>query len=111
MWRERERTGTPFTVLTNRVSQKINSITDAVFSSALVRDPVLRAKVLTDYSPPSLMSLVGLKRIIERVPENYLNSIVATRMATRFVYGHGLETNEVDFLTFVEELSAHGKRA
>jgi glutamate dehydrogenase len=106
LWRERERTGTPLSSLTDAVSEKINDITDAVFSSALARDPPLRARVLTDYAPASLLELVGLKKILERVPQNYLNAIVATRMATRFVYGHGLGTNEVDFLTFVDGLAA-----
>jgi glutamate dehydrogenase len=105
LWREHERTGTPFTALTNQVSAKINEITDAVFSSALVRDASLRARVLADYTPPALLDLVGLKKIQERVPPNYLNAIIATRMATGFVYGHGLDTNEVDFLTFVGDLA------
>lgn len=105
LWRERERTGTPLTVLTNAVSQKINDITDAVFRSSLVRDASLRSRVLTDYTPPALLALIGLKKIQERVPANYLNAIIATRMATLFVYGHGLATDEVDFLTFVDGLA------
>jgi glutamate dehydrogenase len=110
LWRERERTGLPFTTLTNAASEKINAITDAIFSSSLVKDPTLRARVVSDYTPPSLLALVGLKKILERVPQNYLNAIIATRMATRFVYGHDLDTNEVDFLSFVDTLAGRGAR-
>jgi glutamate dehydrogenase len=105
LWRERERTGKPLSTLTNLVSEKINSITDAVFRSDLVRDPTLRDRILTDYVPPSLLDLTGLRKITARVPETYLDAIVATRMATLFVYGRALGTDEVDFLSFVDTLT------
>ncbi len=54
---------------------------------------------------PSLLDLVGLKKLTTRVPRSYLNAIVSTRMATLFVYDRDLETNEVDFLSFVRELA------
>jgi len=36
---------------------------------------------------PGPVELVGIDKILERVPENYLDALVATTMATRFIYG------------------------
>jgi hypothetical protein len=35
------------------------------------------------------------------VPENYLNAIVASKVATNFVYKYGMESNEIDFFNYL----------
>ncbi len=106
LWREHERTGIPFTLLTNRVSDRINSITDAVVRSQLPGQKRIREAVIAGYTPPALLELVGLEAVLARVPAAYQEAIVATALATRFVYGHGLSANEVDFYEFVRGVGA-----
>jgi glutamate dehydrogenase len=104
LWQEHETRGAPFTELTNRLSRKINDITDAVVRSDLPGRPAIREKVIREYTPPALLALVGLPAILQRVPASYLDAIIATSIATRFVYTRGLETTEVDFYNYIEEL-------
>jgi glutamate dehydrogenase len=105
LWREHEKSGVPFTLLTNMVSSKINDITDAVSSSDLPNSKKIKERIIGEYSPKPLLDLVGLESILKRVPRNYLKAIVATRIATGFVYRFGLDTNEVDFYDYVRSLS------
>jgi glutamate dehydrogenase len=104
LWEEHERTGVPFTHLTNNISNRINAITDAVVSSNLPDNPKLRRQVVGQYVPRSLRELIGTDRILKRVPQNYLRWVIASRMATNFVYQNGLETDEVAFHNYVASL-------
>ncbi len=105
MWREHEEKGIPFTILTNMISKKINDITDSVHNSALPGDGSLREVVIRNYTPKPLLDLVGLEGILKRVPVNYLDAVFATKIATDFVYRHGLDAREVDFYNYIKELS------
>lgn len=102
LWQEHKNKNLPFTKLTNTVSRKINEITDAIFNSDLPANQRLKEKLVEDYAPDSLVNLVGLDNILSRVPENYLNAIVATKLATGFVYTHGLDSNEIDFYNYLQ---------
>ncbi len=102
LWSENEQKGIPFTHLTNIVSRKINDITDAIFNSDLPANNKLKEKVVKDYTPKPLLDLIGMENILKRVPENYLNAIVAAKLATSFVYTYGLGSNEIDFYNYLE---------
>jgi glutamate dehydrogenase len=104
LWEEHERTGIPFTYLTNSISKRINAITDAVVSSNLPDNPRLRRRVVEQYVPRSLKELTGLEGILKKVPQNYLRWVIASRMATNFVYNNGLEIDEVAFHNYVSSL-------
>jgi glutamate dehydrogenase len=104
MWREHQARQVPLALLSNRISERINATADAMATSALVKDFKLRRKVLTQCTPAALLELVGIENIMARVPENYLDALVATTVATRFIYGRGLAANEVDFYGFIAEL-------
>ncbi len=101
LWSENEQKGIPFTHLTNMVSRKINDMTDAIFNSDLLANTKLKEKVVKEYMPKPLLDLVGIENILKRVPENYLNAIVSTKLATSFVYTHGLDSNEIDFYNYL----------
>ncbi|HUT64801.1 MAG TPA: NAD-glutamate dehydrogenase domain-containing protein [Spirochaetota bacterium] len=105
LWKEHETSGSPFTLLTNMVSLKINDITDAVAGSDLPGDRKIREKIVAEYSPKPLLDLVGIDGILKRVPDKYLDAIVATKIATGFVYKFGLDTTEVDFYNYVRAIS------
>ena len=104
LWNEHESSETPFTLLTNLVSAKINDITDAVAVSDLPDNKKIKEKIIAEYSPKPLLDLVGIDGILKRVPSNYIDAIVATKMATGFVYRFGLDTTEVDFYNYVRGL-------
>ncbi len=104
LWEEHERTSKPFTLLTNSISKRINTITDAIASSKLPENPRLCRHVVEQYVPQSLKDLIGLDEILKTVPENYLRWMIASTMATHFVYQNGLETDEVAFHNYVSSL-------
>jgi len=104
LWEEHEKKVIPFTHLTNMVSSKINDITDAVSRSDLPANSKLKKRVVAEYTPEPLLKLFGIEKILERVPKNYLDAIVATKIAASFVYKYGLNTDEVDFFNYVRDL-------
>ena len=103
LWHEHEKKGVPFTLLTNMVSSKINNMTDAVFSSDLPVNTNLKETIVRDYTPKPLMDLIGIEKILERVPEKYINAIVASKIATNFVYRYGIDSNEIDFFNYLRK--------
>ena len=105
LWQEHEAGNTPFTQLTNVLSNKINEITDSVVDSELVTNQRLKERIIREYTPECLVELAGLKNILKRVPDSYLNAIVATRLATGFIYKYGLRANEVDFYHYIGSFS------
>jgi glutamate dehydrogenase len=104
LWREHQARRIPLATLSNRISERINAAADAIAASELVRGDWLRQRVLSQYTPACLLELVGIDGILERVPESYLDAVVATTLATRFIYGQGLDANEVDFYAFIASL-------
>jgi glutamate dehydrogenase len=106
LWEEHEKTGAPYTILTNRVSEMINNITDNVYRSELHKNKNVRDQIIAEYTPKSLMKLVGLENIKKRVPEIYLSAIVASKIATNFVYSYSLGANEVDFFNYLNSLAS-----
>ncbi len=102
IWRENIRTGIPRSVLSDTVSEKINAIKDSIMGSELFEDKALVRKVIEVGCPPVLCGLLGIGRIIQRVPETYLRALFGSRLAARYVYEHGLAANEIDFFNFLQ---------
>jgi glutamate dehydrogenase len=102
LWSEHEKNNIPFTHLTNRLSKKINDITDAVFNSQLPAQRGLREKIITEFVPKPLLELVGAQTILKRVPAPYLNAIVASKVATNYIYSYGMDSNEIDFYHYLK---------
>lgn len=103
IWNENKRTNIPRSVLTDRISEKINVITDAITASNLSAEEALFNTVIECCCPHVLIAQVGLDQILARVPQAYLKAIFASRLASRYVYKHGLDANEVDFFDFLQE--------
>jgi glutamate dehydrogenase len=104
LWKEHDEKGIPFTKLTNMVSSKINNLIDAVFNSNLCDNKCLTEKIITGYTPNVLLDLIGVDSLLKRIPDKYFCAIVAARLATSFVYTRGLETNEIDFYSYLRQL-------
>ena len=103
IWMEHERTQLPRSVLTDRISKKINAITDAINASDLFKDKELSRKVIECCCPRVLIDQVGFDKILQRAPRRYLEALFASRLASRYVYKYGLEANEIDFYGYLQE--------
>lgn len=107
LWQEHQDSGTPLATLSDRLSDKINRVTDQVALSELFEDPALRETVILHHCPPSLVKRLSLKKILSRVPDNYLRAVFASFLASSYVYQRGLNADELDFYAYVVNL---GKR-
>lgn len=60
--------GTPISVLTEQLSNKINALNDGLQSSSLWLNTDIRRRVLARAVPKTLLRLVGVDKLQERVP-------------------------------------------
>lgn len=104
IWRENASRGIPRSVLSDLISEKINAIKDAVAASDLWRDRTLFKNVTYCCLPRVLVEEIGLTKLLKRIPMSYLRALFASELASRYVYKHGLEANEVDFYRFLKEM-------
>ncbi len=99
---ESRKTGIPRVILTDRVSDKINSVTDAVYASDLFKDRKLFRSVLQCCCPCVIIDMLGMDKVMRRVPAAYLRAVFASRLASRYVYACGLDANEIDFHNYIK---------
>lgn len=104
--REKKRTGTSRVMLSDLLSEKINTVADSIYASQLFKDDVIFRNILECCCPRVLIEFIGFDQILQRVPRAYLMAIFASRLASRYVYTYGLNANEIDFHNF---LKSHGK--
>lgn len=98
---EKQRTNMAFTLLSDQLSNKINRLTDQIAASGLHKNRVLLKKVVARYVPPVLLEKLGIEKLIKRVPLMYLKAIMATELASNYIYEHGLNATEVDFFAYL----------
>ena len=85
----------PASAISRDISLAINGLTEiieALFAQdggSFAEDPELRA-LLLDYCPPVLARDHG-ERVLERVPRSHQAAILAASLASRLVYGEGLD--------------------
>ncbi|MBN2242968.1 MAG: NAD-glutamate dehydrogenase [Acidobacteria bacterium] len=101
LWSEHEKSGTPFSILTDRLSDRINRVSDSIRESDLWKDAGIFKAVVEKHCPPSLVQMVGIGNIIRRVPGNYLQAVVSSWLASHFIYQFGLDADEIDFHGFI----------
>jgi glutamate dehydrogenase len=104
--KEKKRTGTSRVMLSDLLSEKINSVADSIYASELFKDDVIFRNIVECCCPRVLIEFVGFEKIMQRVPRAYLMAIFASRLASRYVYTCGLNANEIDFHNFI---NSHGK--
>jgi glutamate dehydrogenase len=104
LWQENKSTGTPLSILTDQLSDKINKLADSIHVSDLGKDNVLLKAVVEKHCPPALVKMVGIDEILRRVPDNYLQAIFSSWLASHFIYSCGLQGDEIDFHKFLERL-------
>lgn len=103
LWNLKKQTGQPITELSDQLSKAINKLADELANSKELwnDDQEFRNAVLVDSLPAILLKAIGIKLILERVPETYLRALFATRLASRFVYTRGIDSNPAKFLEFI----------
>jgi glutamate dehydrogenase len=103
LWTANQRTKVPMCQLTEQFAEKINTLFASIIKAdSLWLDIPLRRHVIAQITPPSLVSLLGIDRVMERVPENYLRAMFAVELATGFVYSSGLDANAHNYFEFMQ---------
>jgi glutamate dehydrogenase len=103
IWQENETKKIPRSILTDLISEKINQMTDSIYSSELFSDEPLFRKVIECCCPHSLIEEVGFENILKRVPGSYLKAIFASKLASQYVYQFGLDASEINFYNFIKD--------
>jgi glutamate dehydrogenase len=101
--KEQKKKGLPRAVLTDRLSDKINDVTDAIYASGLFKDGEFFRNAVKNCCPKVLMELIGFEKLMQRIPEVYLKAIFASSLASRYVYSFGLDADEIDFYDYVKK--------
>jgi glutamate dehydrogenase len=110
LWREKEATGLPLTVLSNRLSAAINNLTDELSASPLWDDAALRRSILAEAFPALLQEAVGLDTLLTRVPEPYLRALFSSHIASNFVYECGFSSSsQMSFYSYMQKKHSPAK--
>ena len=92
------------TLISDALSRKIVNMVEFIQASTLHEDRELFRYVIHGYTPKTLMNLVSLDEIFERVPISYLRAIFAKTIASHFVYAVGVDANEFAFFEYMRTL-------
>lgn len=106
IWREHEKTGTARSILSDKLSWAITDLDEELQKSELWTNETIRHAVLKDALPNLLLEQIGLSKLIERVPDNYLRAIFGSYLASRFVYEFGSEPSQFAFFDFMSKRMA-----
>jgi len=103
IWNEHEASKTPMAILADQLSDRINKVKDSIHNSDLWENVLLRKRIIEQHCPATLVEKLGIDTIMERIPENYLKAILASWLASHFIYRYGLNADEIDFHDFLRE--------
>lgn len=106
IWRESQRTNIAKCVISDIISERINELNMEVRKSALwENNNELKKKLLSEVLPISLQNLLGLDKIIERLPTSYVDATLGAYLASRYVYEYGITPNTFSFYHFMKKYS------
>lgn len=97
IWREHEQTGTPRSILSDKLSVAITDLDEKLQHSDLWDNEKIRRSILQDALPRLLLEKIGLDTLIARIPDSYLRSIFGSYLASRFVYEFGSSPSQFAF--------------
>lgn len=101
IWKENAEKKIPRSILSDLISDKINQISDAIYTSNLFENHSLFEKVVACCCPSTFINQVGFKNILKRIPKSYTKAVFASHLASSYVYEYGLHANEIDFHTYL----------
>mmetsp|Transcript_110286 Transcript_110286/g.235549 ORF Transcript_110286/g.235549 Transcript_110286/m.235549 type:complete len:1061 (+) Transcript_110286:91-3273(+) len=109
IWRCNTTGGIAKVEATQRLSRKVNQITDSIAATLTTmskqESDALVSAVLEAAVPPQLLKRLGVSGVLQNVPPNYVGAIVASWVASRFVYEYGIDASEVSFFLFMRTLT------
>ncbi|PSN64391.1 NAD-specific glutamate dehydrogenase [Corynespora cassiicola Philippines] len=97
IWREHQVTGEPRSILSDTLSNAITRLDEELQRTDLWDNVEFRKSVLGEALPNLLLKEIGLEKIMERVPDNYLRAIFGSYLASRFVYNYGVSASQFAF--------------
>lgn len=104
IWRENEKTGKPRSVLSDELSLAITKLDEELqHYEELWSNMELRTSVLKEALPKTLQQEIGLEKILERVPDNYLRAIFGSYLSSRFIYEVGATPSQFAFFEFMRK--------
>ncbi|KIW63011.1 hypothetical protein PV04_09893 [Phialophora macrospora] len=104
IWREHEATGVPRSTLSDELSLAITKLDEDLQNfKELWDNKTLRLQVFREALPQTLQQKIGLDKILQRVPDNYLKSIFGSYLASRFVYEYGATPSQFAFFDFMSK--------
>jgi len=95
-----------YTLASDLLSQKIIEMTLSISRSNLFDNEKVREKVLKSAIPVPLIRLVGEKKVVERLPKNYVLALFASTLASRFIYDSGIKPDPFAFYQFIQDYTA-----
>ncbi|KAF1963378.1 NAD-dependent glutamate dehydrogenase [Byssothecium circinans] len=111
IWREHQKTGEPRSILSDTLSIAITKLDEELQNTELWKDVEFRKSVLREALPNLLQEQIGLDKIMERVPDNYLRAIFGSYLASRFVYTYGVNASQFAFFDFMSKRTAKLNKA
>jgi len=107
IWKEhaRLRGVKPRTTISDELSQTLNNLQAELESSDLYDDVPSRNGVMSRAIPKTLVDLVGLETLLQRLPEAYQRALFSSWVASHFIYKYGVNGSSVDFFHFARDLS------
>jgi len=104
LWKEHLRTTRPFSVLSDILSEKIIELTSSIVQNVDF-DHALKVKILSEAFPQSLLKLLGMETLLNRLPESYVTAVLSTHLASTFIYEYGVSANQFAFWQFMHKYS------
>jgi len=109
IWEENAKSGIAKSILSDTLSNTINSMADQMESSGFWANVALRKVVFSKAVPQTLLKQFGYDGVISRVPENYLKAIFHSYLASRFIYTYGTSPSQFAFFEFMSKLQTEVK--
>ncbi|CAI6335193.1 unnamed protein product [Periconia digitata] len=111
IWREHQATGQPRSTLSDTLSIAITKLDEELQNTDLWNNVEFRQSVLGEALPNLLLEQIGLDKLMERVPDNYLRAIFGSYLASRFVYTYGINASQFAFFDFMSKRTAKLNKA
>lgn len=112
IWRERERTGRPRSILSDELSWAITKLDEELqHYEELWGNIALRTSVLKEALPQTLQAKIGLEKILKHVPDKYLRAVFGSYLSSRFVYEMGPMPSQFAFFEFMRKRMPAGSSA
>lgn len=106
IWREWEKNPQQAkTLIIDALSSKNVQIRANMLSSDIFENEDLVRYIMKQYAPKTLLEVVPVDTMLQRVPKNYQHAICAMWLASRYVYSTGIDSNEFDFFRYMTDIS------